>query len=162
MANLGYKPAAALAGVALCSGLLTSPALARGDAIYHHRPASELPVLRLYHRQPYWRGLAECAGIHGVLMDRFQAAGQVQAADVSRRSAILMLQKANARLRLDRVLDEREALAVSSPAVEAGRASGEALLQPRRAGQAFSPEQVALAMCGQLADRDAEFSRAGR
>jgi hypothetical protein len=159
MSTLGLRRT--LATLLLCISGVASPAAA-GDALYHYRPAEELPVLRSYHRQPYWRALAECAGIHGVMMDRFQAVGQVQAADVSRQYAVSMLHRANQRLQADRGLTDKEALALTAPMVEAGRGSGEALLGADRSGRPHSPEQIAVGMCGQLADRDAQLSRTSR
>jgi hypothetical protein len=138
------------------------PALAGQDAIYHYRPAQELPVLRSYHQQPYWRALAECSGIHGVLMDRLQAGGRTEAANVSRQRAVAMLQRANARLVIDRGVSEAEALTLTTPMVTAGRGSGETLLGMRQSGRTHSPEQLAVSACAQLADRDAEASRRGR
>jgi hypothetical protein len=135
-------------------------ATAGQDAVYHYRPAKELPTLRAYHQQPYWRGLAECAGMHSVLMRRFETAGEGGAASASRERSVRLLRQANERLRADRGLSEREALDLTAPVVDAGRGSAELLFRtpPPWAG-AYSTEQIVDSMCAQLADRDLQAPR---
>ena len=136
---------------------------AGSDLMYHHRPAQELPVLRAYHQQPYWRALAECAGIHGELANRYDAAGRGDAARAAKDRGVGFLRAANAQLMSDRGLDESAALSLTAPVVDAGRVSGQSILKASTASvSAYSHEQIIDAMCSQLADRHARATGGAR
>jgi hypothetical protein len=136
---------------------------AGSDLMYHHRPASELPVLKAYHQQPYWRALAECAGIHGELANRYDAAGRADLARAAKDRGVGFLRAANRQLMSDRGLEESAALSLTAPMVDAGRGSGQSLLKtPTASVTAYSHEQIIDAMCSQLADRHARATRGAR
>lgn len=131
------------------------------DLVYRYRVQAELPVLRNYDNQPYWRALAECAGIYGVLSNRYEAAGMDRPALTAKDRGVSFLRAADERLQTDRGVGREEARSLTVPAVDAGRQSAGALLRtPPERG--YSHEQIIDAMCSQLTDRHAEAARAAR
>ena len=127
------------------------PAQAAGDLLYTYKPA-EIRPLKSYNNQPYWRLLAQCAGLHGALANRYQAAAR----DADHRAAVsrgvLFLRTAMQRISADRGLPSDAARVLAAEEVEAGRVAGVELLSGRPAS-GYSHEQLFDLLCTQVATR---------
>lgn len=137
-----------LAALAVLSAVPASAA----DLLYLRRPA-DLDVLARYHQQPYWRALGACAGMHGAMVNRYEAEGRVAEGTQAKAQGLSFMRAALRQARADRGLGASEAIDIVTPAVEEGRMLGSALLRRRPGG--YTPEQVVDAMCSQVSARHA-------
>ena len=128
-----------------------------GDLSYNYRPA-EIAPLKGYDGQPYWRLLAQCAGVHGTFANRYGAAGQQREAERSKTRGVEFLRLAEAQLRRDRGLAEPEIRLLSVAAVEQGRDGAEAMLAaPTASG--YTHAQLADLFCNQISQRHKRAAR---
>jgi hypothetical protein len=102
--------------------------------------------------------LAECAGIHGALANRYQAAGREPDFQAAKSRGVEFLQTANRRLRADRGLPAAEAQALTAEAVDKGRAAGATFLA-RKPASGHSHEQLIDLLCSQVGERHARATR---
>lgn len=147
----------------LLAALVTasSPAQASGDLVYTYRANSEVAPLKGYDGRPYWQVLAECAGAHGALANRYESQGLGPATQLAKTKGVNFLNTANGRIRADRGVTAAEALALSSPHVDDGRAAGAVLLN-RPTASGYSHEQLLDVMCAQVDERHARAARTRR
>ena len=144
----------------LTAATSTGPAYA-DDLIYSYRVNQEIAPLKGYDAQPYWRILAECSGVHGVLANRYQARGLEREAVIAKDRGVVFLRGALQQLKLDRGLPQSEALALATPAVDAGREQGAELLK-RPSASGYSHEQLIDVLCTQVAERHVRAARHAR
>ena len=142
--------------------LAAAPPAAADDLIYRYRPSQHLSVLKAYSQQPYWHMLAECAGIYGALVNRYQATGQPGRADAAKAEGVSFLNLATSRLARDRGIARDEALKLAATKVEAGRASAEQMLSEKLRDRQVSHEQVIELFCSQISDAHASAERFAR
>ena len=130
---------------------------AAADLAFKYR-TQHVEALRGYHNQPYWKVLAECAGIYGSLVGRYEAAGDAPRAQAARRQGVGFANAAMARLRADRGVGPGEALDLIRDEVETGRASSLALLGSGSV-QGLRHEQVLDLFCTQVDEAHARAAR---
>lgn len=136
--------------LALAGTSLNGPAAA-DDLIYRYSPF-QLEALKAYNRQPYWRPLAECAGIYGALVNHHQTAGRDAAAATARAEGVRFLTVARDRLTSDRGLKPKEATRLTLESVETGRNAGETLLMAKPVVGGVGREQLIELFCSQVDD----------
>jgi hypothetical protein len=129
-----------------------SPAAWSADLLYRYKPA-DAQTLSRFDGQPYWRVLATCAGLHGVLSNRAQTGGREADAAAARARGVAFLSAARIQAGADRALTSQAALDLITPAVQEGREQGAALVT--RPGGGYTPEQVIDAMCAQVSAQHA-------
>jgi hypothetical protein len=134
-----------------------SSAAEAADLLYTYRPVEVAP-LKGYEGQPYWRVLAECAGIHGALANSYQRSARQSDFQAAKARGVHFLQTANQQVRRDRGVTEAEARALTTEAVDAGRAAGAAFLSMRPASS-YSHEQLIDLLCTQVSERHARALR---
>lgn len=155
MSHRSVLRGAAAAGL-LASTLTPSAAVAE-DLLYKYK-ITDLAALKGYNRKPYWRVLAECAGLHGALSNKLQSDGHSQGAAISKARGVALLRTSMERLRADRGLAEPEALKLTGEAVDAGREAGVQMVsEPTASG--FSHTQLVDLVCTQVEERHARAAR---
>ena len=146
--------------LALAAILAGAPSILQaqaGDLIYTYRPA-EIAPLKGYDGQPYWRLLAQCAGVHGAFANRYGASGQTKEQKASMAHGVAFLRMAETQIRRDRGLAETEVRSLTIAAVDEGRDGAEALLAaPTASG--YSHAQLADAFCSQITNSHKRAAR---
>lgn len=148
---------AALSVLTLLLGAASaSTGVAAQDLLYRHRPV-EVQALARYGEQPYWRVLAICAGMHGALVNQYEAQARPAEGSAAKARALAFMGSALRQAQADRGLDRSGALDLVTPAVNEGRVLGSALLQRRTNG--YTAEQLVDVMCTQVSERHAQATR---
>ena len=128
---------------------LGSPASSE-DLSFRYGP-SHLRALQAYNSQPYWAMLAECGGIYGALVNRYESQGQTQAIEPAKAEGVRFVRMAAAQLATDRGITQAEALSLVAARVETGRDAGVTMLsEPASSG--LKHEQVIDMFCTQISD----------
>lgn len=117
-----------------------------------------MPVLKGYDNQPYWRVLAQCAGVHGALANRYEDTGRAQDYQAAKTRGVVFVNAATRRLGADRGLSEADARRLVAEEVDVGRDAGKTLLTGRPAS-GYSHEQLIDALCTQVSDRHDKAAR---
>ena len=119
------------------------------DLMFRYQPMKHINVLKAYGGTPYWGVLAECAGVYGALVNRYETTGQGALAGAAKAEGVRFLNTATARLQMDRGLAPGEALELTKERVEIGRQSGQQMLSEPPA-RGLRHEQVIEMFCSQV------------
>ena len=133
------------------------PVKAQSDLLYTYR-AVEIASLKGYDNQPYWRVLAQCAGVHGALANRYEAAGRSAEHQSAKARGVQFARTAIERVRIDRGVSEEEARRLAAAEVDVGRDAGRALLS-RPPASGYSHEQLVDVLCTQVSERHDKAAR---
>jgi hypothetical protein len=136
------------------------PAQAGSDLLYTYRPV-ELASLKGYHNQPYWVVLAQCAGVHGALVHRYEGAGRAIDHQSAKARGVQFARLAIQRIRADRGVSEEEARRLVAAEADVGRDAGRVLLS-KRPESGYSHEQLIDVLCTQVGERHERAARGRR
>jgi hypothetical protein len=146
--------------VLIAGAALASPAMAQDDLLYTYRKV-EVGPLKGYDNQPYWRVLAQCAGVHGALANRYEDAGRAADYAAAKARGVWFMRAATSRLQADRGASAEDAHRLAAAEVDVGRDAGRVMLSERPAS-GYTQEQLIDVLCTQVGERHEKAARARR